>query len=122
MLNIKSLLKTEEQYETALERAYDLFQLDLKEGDAALDELELLGVLIEQYEKKHYPIGPSHPIEAIKFYLDQMGINETELNKVLGSRSRKSEILSGKRKLSLSMIRVLHEKLQIPAEALIKAY
>ena len=56
MLNIKSLLKTEEQYETALERAYDLFQLDLKEGDAALDELELLGVLIEQYEKKHYPI------------------------------------------------------------------
>ena len=122
MLNIKSLLKTEEQYETALERAYDLFQLDLKEGDAALDELELLGVLIEQYEKKHYPIGPSHPIEAIKFYLDQMGINETELNKVLGSRSRKSEILSGKRKLSLSMIRVLHEKLQIPAEALIMAY
>ena len=122
MLNIKSLLKTEEQYETALERAYDLFQLDLKEGDTELDELELLGVLIEQYEKKHYPIGPPHPIEAIKFYLDQMGINETELNKVLGSRSRKSEILSGKRKLSLSMIRVLHEKLQIPAEALIMAY
>ena len=122
MLNIKSLLKTEEQYETALERAYDLFQLDLKEGDTELDELELLGVLIEQYEKKNYPIGPPHPIEAIKFYHDQMGINETELNKVLGSRSRKSEILSGKRKLSLSMIRVLHEKLQIPAEALIMAY
>ena len=56
MLNIKSLLKTEEQYETALERAYDLFQLDLKEGDTELDELELLGVLIEQYEKKHYNI------------------------------------------------------------------
>ena len=56
MLNIKSLLKTEEQYETALERAYDLFQLDLKEGDSELDELELLGVLIEQYEKKNYPI------------------------------------------------------------------
>ena len=56
MLNIKSLLKTEEQQGTALERAYDLFQLDLKEGDTELDELELSGVLIEQYEKKHYPI------------------------------------------------------------------
>ena len=120
MLNIKSLIKTEKEYEMALERAYNLFQLELKEGDAELDELELLGVLIEQYEKKHYPIEPPHPIEAIKFYLDQMGLNEVELNKVLGSR--KSEILSGKRKLSLSMIRILHEKLKIPAETLIMAY
>ena len=122
MLSIKSLIKTEEQYEMALERAYNLFQLELKEGDSELDELELLGVLIEQYEKKHYPIEPPHPIEAIKFYLDQMGLNEIELNTVLGSRSRKSEILSGKRKLSLSMIRILHEKLKIPAETLIMAY
>lgn len=122
MLNIKGLIKTEEQYEEALERAYDLMQLDLTEESVELNELELLGVLIEQYEKIHYPIAPPHPIEAIKFHLDQMGISETELNKILGSRSRKSEILSGKRKLSLSMIRILYEKLKIPAETLILAY
>lgn len=122
MLRIKGLIKTEEEYETALERLYDLMQLDLKEGSLSLNEAELLGVLIEQYEKVHYPIAPPHPIEAIKFYLDQMGVNEIELNTLLGSRSRKSEILSGKRNLSLSMIRVLHEKLAIPAEILITAY
>jgi HTH-type transcriptional regulator / antitoxin HigA len=122
MLNINGLIKTEEQYEIALERAYELMQLTLNEGSPQLNELELLGVLIVQYEKIHYPIAPPHPIEAIKFQLDQMGINEMELNKILGSRSRKSEILSGKRKLSLSMIRILYEKLQIPAETLIMAY
>ena len=122
MLNIKGLIKTEEQYEIALERAYELTQLNLNEGSPELNELELLGVLIEQYEKIHYPIAPPHPIEAIKFYLDQMGMSETELYKILGSRSRKSEILNGKRKLSLSMIRILHEKLKIPADTLIAAY
>ena len=122
MLNINGLIKTEEQYEQALERSYELMQLQFAEGDAGLNELELLGVLIEQYEKIHYPIEPPHPIEAIKFYLDQMGMNESELNKILGYRSRKSEILSGKRKLSLSMIRILYEKLKIPAETLIIAY
>jgi HTH-type transcriptional regulator / antitoxin HigA len=122
MLKIEGLIKTKEQYETALKRVYTLMQLELKEGSAALNETELLGVLIEEYEKIHFPIAPPHPIEAIKFYLDQMGISETELNTLLGSRSRKSEILSGKRKLSLSMIRILHEKLAIPAETLITAY
>ena len=122
MWNINGLIKTEEQYEMALEKAYKLTQLNLTEGSPELSELELLGVLIEQYEKIHYPIAPPHPIEAIKFYLDQMGLNEAELNKVLGSRSRKSEILSGKRKLSLAMIRLLHDKLKIPAESLIAAY
>jgi HTH-type transcriptional regulator / antitoxin HigA len=122
MLKIEGIIKTKEQYEIALERVYTLMQLDLKEGSSELNEAELLGVLIEQYEKIHYPIAPPHPIEAIKFYLDQMGVSEIELNILLGSRSRKSEILSGKRKLSLSMIRTLHEKLEIPAETLIRAY
>ena len=122
MLNINGLIKTEEQYEEALERSYELMQLSLTEGSSELNELELLGVLIEQYEQIHYPIAPPHPIEAIKFYLDQKGMNESELNIILGSRSRKSEILSGKRKLSLAMIRILYEKLKIPAETLISAY
>jgi HTH-type transcriptional regulator / antitoxin HigA len=121
-LTIKSLIKTEADYENALGRVDDLLNSDAKKGTSDGDELELLIVLIEAYEKQHYPIPPPHPIEAIKFQLDQMGISELELDKMLGSRSRKTDILSGKRKLNLAMIRVLHEKLKIPAESLIAAY
>ena len=121
-LIIKSLIKTEADYENALERVDTLLNSNVKKGSPDGDELELLIVLIEAYEKEHYPIPPPHPIEAIKFQLDQMGISEPELDKMFGSRSRKSDILSGKRKLSLSMIRVLHDKLKIPAESLITAY
>jgi len=115
-------IKTKKDYEIALQRVYELMQKDLKTGSALSDELEVLSILVEAYEKKHYPIPPPHPIEAIKFRLEQSGIDEKELNKILGGRSRKSEILSGKRKLSLNMIRELHEKLKIPAETLIAAY
>jgi HTH-type transcriptional regulator / antitoxin HigA len=121
-LTIKSLIKTEADYENALARVDTLLNSMVKKGTPDGDELELLIVLIEAYEKQHYPIPPPHPIEAIKFQLDQMGISELELDKILGSRSRKTDILSGKRKLSLAMIRVLHEKLKIPAESLIAAY
>ena len=68
------------------------------------------------------PVPKPNPIEAIKFRLEQMGISEAELSEILGNRSRKSEILSGKRKLNLSMIRKLSERLHIPAEVLIQAY
>jgi HTH-type transcriptional regulator / antitoxin HigA len=115
-------VKTKKDYGEALGRAYELMQKDLKPGSRLSDELEILSVLIEGYEEKHYPIPPPHPIEAIKFKLDQMGIDEKELTKILGCRSRKSEILSGRRKLSLSMIRELHNKLKIPAETLIAEY
>jgi HTH-type transcriptional regulator/antitoxin HigA len=67
-------------------------------------------------------VAPPHPLEAIKFRLEQMGLNERELTVILGGRSRKSEILSGRRKLSLTKIRKLHEKLNIPAETLIAVY
>jgi HTH-type transcriptional regulator / antitoxin HigA len=121
-LTIKSLIKTEADYENALVRVDTLLNSMVKKGTSDGDELELLVVLIEAYEKQHYPIPPPHPIEAIKFQLDQMGISELELDKMLGSRTRKSDILTGKRKLNLAMIRVLHEKLKIPAESLIAAY
>jgi HTH-type transcriptional regulator / antitoxin HigA len=120
-MNIKPI-KTKKDYDDALGRAYELMQKDLKPGSRLSDELEILSVLIEGYEEKHYPIPSPHPIEAIKFKLDQMGLDEKELNKILGGRSRKSEILSGRRKLSLSMIRELHSKLKIPAETLIAEY
>ncbi|MDP4265584.1 MAG: transcriptional regulator [Bacteroidota bacterium] len=115
-------IKTKKEYETALARVYELMQKELKAGSKLSDELEVLSILVEAYEKKHYSVPPPHPIEAIKFRLEQMGIDEKELTRILGGRSRKSEILSGRRKLSLNMIRELHEKLSIPAETLIAAY
>lgn len=115
-------IKNNNEYEAALERAYELMQLDLAPESEDSDELEVLSILIKEYENEHFPIPKPHPIEAIKFRLDQMGISESELSEILGARSRKSEILSGKRKLSLSMIRKLNEKLKIPAEVLIREY
>ena len=115
-------IKTKKDYEAALDRAYQLMQKDIKEGSKLSDELEILSVLIEAYEDRHYSVPPPHPIEAIKFQVEQGFIDDKELTKLLGGRSRKSEILSGKRKLSLNMIRTLHKKLKIPAESLINAY
>jgi HTH-type transcriptional regulator/antitoxin HigA len=115
-------IKTKKDYENALARAYELMQKDIKAGSKLSDEFEILSILIEGYENKHYPIPPPHPIEAIKFRIEQGTIDDKELTKLLGGRSRKSEILSGKRKLSLNMIRELHKKLKIPAESLISPY
>ena len=78
--------------------------------------------LIDQYENEHFPIDLPDPIEAIKFRMEQLGYTQTDLAKVVGLKSRASEILSGKRKLSLDMIRQLHEKLNIPTDVLIQAY
>ncbi|MCZ4225506.1 helix-turn-helix domain-containing protein [Pedobacter rhodius] len=116
------IIKTEQEYELALEKAYMLIQKDIVVGSEESDELELITLLIEHYEESHYPILPPSPIEAIKFRLEQLGKTPTELSKIFGARSRQSEILNGKRKLSLSMIRKLHEVLNIPAESLIGAY
>ncbi|MDB5120078.1 MAG: transcriptional regulator, family [Sphingobacteriales bacterium] len=115
-------IKTEDQYNDALARVYELMQTDIQEGSTASDELEVLSILIKEYELVHYRISSPNPLEAIKFRLDQMGISEKELGDILGYRSRKSEILSGKRKLSLAMIRKLNEVLHIPAQVLIQAY
>jgi len=97
-------------------------QSELKKNSEESDKLELLSILIEQYEKDNFPIEPPHPIEAILFRLDQLNMKKSELTKILGTRSRTSEILKGKRKLSLAMIRKLNSELNIPAEILIKEY
>ena len=115
-------IRNKSQYETALGRVYTLMQKDIKPDSKDSDELEILSILIKEYELEHYPIPKPAPLEAIKFRLEQMGMSETELSHILGHRSRKSEILSGKRKLSLTMIRKLNEVLHIPAEVLIQAY
>ncbi len=115
-------IRTKKQYEEVLQHIYSLMQKDLNPGSKLADELEVLSILVESFERKHYPIPPPHPIEAIKFRMEQMGMDEKKLTAILGGRSRKSEILAGRRKLSLSMIRELHDKLNIPAETLIAAY
>ena len=115
-------IKSEAQYEATLERIYELMQLNLEPGTEGGDELEILSLLVKDYENTHYPVPKPHPIEAIKFRLEQLALSESELTRILGSRSRKSEILSGERKLSLEMIRKLNQELKIPAEVLIQAY
>lgn len=115
-------IKTNSQYESALKRIYILMQLDLKSGSEQADELEVLSVLVDKFEEEHFPIYPPNPVEALKFRMEQLGMSKTELSEYLGHKSRVSEVLSGKRKLSLSMIRTLHEKLNIPAESLIGEY
>ena len=115
-------IRTEKQYESGLERAYKLMQKNLRAGSAESDELEILSMLIERYEAERYPMTPPHPVEAIKFRLDQLGLAPSELSKVLGYRSRASEIMRGKRKLTLEMVRTLHEKLHIPLESLVARY
>ncbi|MBB2145238.1 helix-turn-helix domain-containing protein [Pedobacter sp. LMG 31464] len=118
-MNIKPI-KNETDYEQALSRLEVIF--DTKKGSPEGDELEVLGILIEKYENEYFPIGLPDPIEAIKFRMEQMGYNQTDLAKVVGLKSRASEILNRKRKLSLEMIRQLHESLKIPTEVLIQAY
>ena len=115
-------IKNKTQYKDYLKQAYQLMQLELKVNSVDSDRLQLFSILIEQYEKENFPIEPPHPIEAILFRLDQLNMKKSELSKILGTRSRTSEILSGKRKLSLSMIRKLNTELNIPAEVLIRDY
>lgn len=120
-MNIKPI-RTKKEHKAALARVYELMELDPAEGTPELDELELLAMVVEEYEDEHEPVLPPNPIEAIKFRIDQMGLKESDLSKMLGSRQRRSEIFNGKRKLSLSMIRTLHKQLRIPAETLIREY
>lgn len=118
-MNIK-LIKTESDYNQALERLETIF--DAKKETPEGDELELLGMLIEQYENEHFPISLPDPIEAIKFRMEQMGYNQNDLARIIGFKSRASEILNRKRKLSLEMIRQIHDKLNIPTDVLIQTY
>lgn len=113
-------IKTEEDYHQAIERLEIIF--DAKPGSTEGDELEVLGILIDEFENKHFPIDMPDPIEAIKFRMEQMGYNQTDLANIVGLKSRASEILSRKRKLSLEMIRQLHERMNIPTDVLIQSY
>ena len=113
-------IKSKKDYQAALARLEQIF--DAKPGSKDGDELEILGILIEKYEQTHYPIDYPDPIEAIKFRMEQLGYTQNDLARVVGLKSRASEILNRKRKLSLEMIRQIHQSLGIPTDVLIQAY
>lgn len=111
------ILKTEEEYEAALARVEAL--MDAAPGSSKEEELELWSLLVERYEAEHFSIDLPDPVEAIKFRMEQEGLRQADLAKVLPGKNRVSEVLNRKRSLSLRMIRALHQSLGIPAEVLI---
>ncbi|MDQ2076878.1 ImmA/IrrE family metallo-endopeptidase [Marinimicrobium sp. ABcell2] len=114
------LIKSESEHQAALARLDELFDLDPAPGTAESDEIDVLALLIEAYEKEAFPIDLPSPVEAVKFRMEQQGLAQKDLVPYIGSKSKVSEVLSGKRALSLNMIRKLHEGLGIPYDVLMQ--
>lgn len=111
-------IRSEEDYDAALARIESLMDADT--GTDEEDDLEVLATLVELYEEQNFPIEMPDPIDAIKFRMDQENLSARDLIPLIGSRAKVSEVLSGKRTLTLKMIRALHEHLNIPADVLLK--
>lgn len=113
-------IKTVDDNRAALARIEQLW--DAMPNTPEGDELEVLATLVEAFEEANYPIAPPDPIEAIKFRMEQQGLEDKDLVPFLGQRSRVTEILNRQRRLSISMIRKLHDGLRIPLDSLVKEY
>jgi HTH-type transcriptional regulator/antitoxin HigA len=111
-------IRNEADYELALQEI-DRF-LDAAVGSPERDRLEVLTVLVDDYEAKHHPISPPEPIAAIEFVLEQRGLSRKDLEGVIGSSGRISEVMNNQRSLTLVMIRKLVEKFDLPADVLIR--
>jgi len=118
-MNIKPI-KSEEDYIATLNQIEKL--MDAKPNTPQMDKLEVLTTLVEAYEEQYYKIEAPDPIEAIKFRMEQEGLKQKDLVSIVGSKSRVSEILNKKRKLTIEMIRNLHKQLHIPIESLFLDY
>ncbi len=114
------LIKNEQEHDSILERMDELAFFERLTPDQE-DELELFICLVEEYENREYPVDFPSPIDAIKFRMEQMGLHQKDMTQYIGCKSNVSEVLSGKRSLSLSMMRRLHEGLGIPAEVLLQS-
>ena len=112
-------IRNDDDLRAAFKRLELVFQA--QEGAPEADEMEILVTLIEAYEHKHYPIGPADPIETIKFRMEHEGLTPKDLELYIGSSGRVSEVLNGKRGLSLQMVKRLHDGLRIPCESLLAA-
>ena len=111
------VLKTKKDYETALKNIDGLF--DASPNTEKGDLLDLLVTLVEVYERKYFKIAPPDPVEAIKFRMEQLGLNQSDIASVIGGKNRASEILNRKRDLTAKMMRDLHKKYNIPAQSLL---
>jgi HTH-type transcriptional regulator/antitoxin HigA len=118
-MNIKPI-KNEQNYNEALQKIEIL--MNATPNTPEMDELEVLTTLVEAYEEQHYKIETPDPIEAIKFRMEQEGLKQKDLVSIVGSKSRVSEILNRKRKLTIDMIRNLHKQFHIPVESLFLDY
>jgi HTH-type transcriptional regulator / antitoxin HigA len=112
------VIKTQTDYQAALAHLEAL--MDAQPGTRQEEELELFAVLLESYEREHFPIGLPDPVEAIKFRMEQQGLTRKDLEPFIGSQSKVSEVLNHKRPLSVAMIRALRSGLDIPAELLLQ--
>jgi len=110
-------IKSEKNYKDALKRIETLW--GSKKDTPERDELDMLSTLVEKWEMMNYPILPPDPVDAIKFRIEQMQLTPSDIGRIIGSRSRVSEILKRKRKISLAMAKALHKQLMIPAESFI---
>lgn len=113
-------IKTETDYRLALKRLEEIF--DAKSGTPESDELEILGLIVDDYENKHYPIEAPDPIEAIKIRMEEMHLKQVDLIQEIGGKSRVSEVLNRKRRLTVEMIRKLAIRLNLSSDVLIKDY
>ena len=113
-------IRNEADYQEALERLEVIF--DAKRGTEEGDELEILSIVVDNYENENFPIGMPDPISAINFRMEQMGLKQKDLVDMIGFKSRVSEVMNKKRKLTLDMIRKLNANLHIPTEVLIQDY
>ena len=118
-MNIKPI-KNEQDYTDTLSQIESL--MSAKPNTPQMDKLEVLTTLVEAYEEKFYNIDAPDPIEAIKFRMEQEGLKQKDLVAIVGSKSRVSEVLNKKRKLTIEMIRSLHKQLHIPVESLFLDY
>lgn len=110
-------IKTEEDYDLALQTIEQLWEAE--DGTPEGDRLDILITLVDAYEQINHPIYPPDPVAAIEFHMDQNELSRADLEEYIGSRARVSEVMNGKRGLSIEMIRNLHEGLGIPLESLI---
>jgi len=113
-------LKTDKDYQEALERLEEIFDAskDTPEGD----EAEILSLLIDNYENEFYPIEAPDPIEAIKIRMEEMNLKQKDLIGIIGAKSKVSEVLNKKRKLTVEMIRKLSQTLRLSASLLVRDY
>jgi HTH-type transcriptional regulator/antitoxin HigA len=113
-------LRSEADYDAALAAIERYFDKAPKRGTTAADRFDLLALVIEDYERRHWPIDPPYPVDAIRYRMATGGYTQADLGRLIGSRQRASDVLARKRRLTMQMAWKLHREWGIPAEALIR--